>query len=153
MVKADLWHEIHSRFKLRESKMSIARTLGLSILTVRKILRQTRPQAYERQKSESALLSPYKDYILRRLAAVRYCAQAIFEELRVRGYTGSYDLIKRFVSPLRAEASIEANWHETIGHPTLADAILDRLVHNAYKIPLKGESMRKKMKSLTQSGH
>jgi len=46
-----------------------------------------------------------------------------------------------------------ANWHETIGHPTLADAILDRLVHNAYKIPLKGESMRKKMKSLTQSGH
>jgi DNA replication protein DnaC len=46
-----------------------------------------------------------------------------------------------------------ANWHETIGHPTLADAILDRLVHNAYKIPLIGESMRKKMKSLTQSGH
>lgn len=70
MVKADLWHEIHSRFKLRESKKSIARTLGLSILTVRKILRQTGPQPYERQKSESALLSRYKDYILRRLAAV-----------------------------------------------------------------------------------
>jgi hypothetical protein len=29
-------------------------------------------------------------------------------------------------------------------HPTLADAILDRLVHNAYKITLKGESMRKR---------
>ena len=45
------------------------------------------------------------------------------------------------------------NWHEIIGDPTLADAILDRLVHNAYKITLKGESMRKKLKSLTQAGH
>lgn len=36
------------------------------------------------------------------------------------------------------------HWHEIIGDPTLADAILDRLVHNAYKIILKGESMRKK---------
>ena len=35
------------------------------------------------------------------------------------------------------------HWHETIGDPTLADAILDRLVHNAHKIALKGESMRK----------
>lgn len=34
-------------------------------------------------------------------------------------------------------------WHQTIGDATLADAILDRLVHNAYKIKLKGESMRK----------
>lgn len=34
-------------------------------------------------------------------------------------------------------------WHETIGNETLADAILDRLVHNSYRIDLKGESMRK----------
>lgn len=37
-----------------------------------------------------------------------------------------------------------SHWHEVIDDPTLADAILDRLVHNAYKINLKGESMRKK---------
>jgi DNA replication protein DnaC len=41
------------------------------------------------------------------------------------------------------------HWHEVIGDPTLADAILDRLVHNAYKIPLKGESMRKRANKLT----
>ena len=35
------------------------------------------------------------------------------------------------------------NWHEYIGEATLADAILDRLLHNAHKLPLKGESMRK----------
>ena len=43
------------------------------------------------------------------------------------------------------------HWHKIIGDPTLADAILDRLIHNAYRINLKGESMRKKKTSLTQS--
>ena len=43
------------------------------------------------------------------------------------------------------------HWHKMIGDPTLADAILDRLVHNAYKINLRGESMRKKRSSLTQT--
>jgi len=41
------------------------------------------------------------------------------------------------------------HWHEQIGDPTLADAILDRLVHSAHKIQLKGESMRKKIANLT----
>lgn len=36
------------------------------------------------------------------------------------------------------------NWHAYINEPTRADAILDRLVHNAYVIDLQGESMRKK---------
>jgi DNA replication protein DnaC len=35
------------------------------------------------------------------------------------------------------------HWHEALGDPTLADAILDRLVHQAYKIALKGDSLRK----------
>jgi len=41
------------------------------------------------------------------------------------------------------------HWHEVIGDHTLADAILDRLVHNAYRINLKGESMRKRHAKLT----
>jgi DNA replication protein DnaC len=36
------------------------------------------------------------------------------------------------------------HWHDVIGEPTLADAILARLLHNAYKITLRGESMRKR---------
>lgn len=35
------------------------------------------------------------------------------------------------------------HWHDTIGDPTIADAILDRLVHNAHIITLKGDSMRR----------
>jgi len=45
------------------------------------------------------------------------------------------------------------SWHEYIGDPTLADAILDRLVHSAYKINLKGESMRKKNTVLTMQNN
>ena len=41
-------------------------------------------------------------------------------------------------------------WHEAIGEATLADAILDRLVHNAHRIELKGESMRKRRANLSR---
>jgi DNA replication protein DnaC len=41
------------------------------------------------------------------------------------------------------------SWHAQIGDPTIADSILDRLVHNAYRIEMNGESMRKKKKEAT----
>ena len=46
---------------------------------------------------------------------------------------------------LTSQLPIE-NWHEHIGDPTIGDAILDRLIHNAHRINLKGGSMRKKLK-------
>ena len=39
-------------------------------------------------------------------------------------------------------------WYEIIGNPTLPDAILDRVVHNAYRIDLSGESLRKRRTAL-----
>lgn len=44
------------------------------------------------------------------------------------------------------------HWHEQIGDPTMADAILDRLVHSAHKIKLQGESMRKKIANIDGTG-
>jgi DNA replication protein DnaC len=44
---------------------------------------------------------------------------------------------------LSAQAPVDV-WHELIGDPTIADAALDRLIHNAHRIQLSGESMRKK---------
>ena len=38
------------------------------------------------------------------------------------------------------------HWHDSIGDPTLADAILDRLLHQAHSLDLDGESLRKKGK-------
>jgi DNA replication protein DnaC len=44
-----------------------------------------------------------------------------------------------------------ARWHEQIGDPTAADGILDRLVHNAHRIEMRGDSMRKKRGSQPSS--
>jgi len=53
------------------------------------------------------------------------------------------DRYQRKASLVAAQLPLE-HWHDAIGDPTLADAILDRLVHNAHKIAIKGESMRKR---------
>ena len=44
-------------------------------------------------------------------------------------------------------------WYEIIGNPTIADAVLDRLVHNAYRIELTGESLRKHRAIATAQNH
>lgn len=44
-------------------------------------------------------------------------------------------------------------WHKAIGDATLADAILDRLLHNSHKLNLKGESMRKTMSEIAEPDH
>lgn len=48
---------------------------------------------------------------------------------------------------ITSQLPVEA-WHDYLGDPTVADAILDRLVHNAYRLTLKGESMRKRQSRL-----
>jgi DNA replication protein DnaC len=51
-------------------------------------------------------------------------------------------------SPASSNQQVPINrWHELIGVPTLADAILDRVIHNAYRIELSGESLRKRHSS------
>lgn len=63
--------------------------------------------------------------------------------------TPRHDLLEVFEDRYGKRATVVTsqlpfkNWHQWIGDPTLADAILDRLVHNAYKVQLKGHSRRK----------
>ena len=56
----------------------------------------------------------------------------------VRRHLGVAAVHRLITSQLPVEA-----WHEVIGEPTFADAILDRIVHNAYRFALEGPSMRK----------
>jgi DNA replication protein DnaC len=48
---------------------------------------------------------------------------------------------------ITSQLPVEA-WHDYLGDPTVADAILDRLIHNAYRLTMKGESMRKRRSRL-----
>jgi DNA replication protein DnaC len=66
-------------------------------------------------------------------------ARDIFDLLEEREQTGPF---------LIASQMPVAQWYDTIAAPTLADAILDRLVHNAHKLEMRGESMRKRQSLL-----
>ncbi|MCL5102713.1 MAG: ATP-binding protein [Armatimonadetes bacterium] len=69
-------------------------------------------------------------------------ARDIFEILEDRAHRGSTLIV--------SQVPIE-NWYDIIAAPTIADAILNRLVHNAYKIEMTGESTRKKLSPLTET--
>jgi DNA replication protein DnaC len=68
-----------------------------------------------------------------------------------------HDLLEVFEDGYSRRATIVTSqlpitkWHEWIGDPTLADAIMDRLVHSAYKVTLKGSSRRKEKASETKN--
>ncbi|MDF1556165.1 MAG: IS21-like element helper ATPase IstB [Deferrisomatales bacterium] len=71
----------------------------------------------------------------------------------------SRDLLEVLDDRYRAASTLLATqvpvdaWHERLADPTLADAILDRLVHSAYRLQLKGESRRKTHSPLTHAAH
>jgi DNA replication protein DnaC len=70
-----------------------------------------------------------------------------------QGYAGNYrDRYKRGYTIFATQLPV-SEWHSRFEDPTLASAIMDRVVHNAYRLKLKGESKRKRQKNLTQSGH
>lgn len=71
-------------------------------------------------------------------------ARDIFEILEGRSHRGSTIIV--------SQVPVE-EWFNIIAAPTIADAILDRLVHNAYRIEMTGESMRKKLSPLTNESN
>ncbi|MCZ7866308.1 ATP-binding protein, partial [Agrobacterium salinitolerans] len=68
------------------------------------------------------------------------------------------DLLEIFEERYRRKSTLitaqlpVAAWHEMIGEATLADAILDRIVHNAHRITLEGDSMRKRKNTSLLTG-
>jgi DNA replication protein DnaC len=87
----------------------------------------------------------------RRLAALARTDLLVLDDWGIAPLTGEQrrDLLEILDDRYDRRATLVAaqlpaeHWHEYIGDPTIADAILDRLIHNAHKIALSGESMRK----------
>jgi transposase len=102
MVQEDRWREIHRM--AREEQLPIAeisRRLDLDRKTVRRCLKQPQWQPYQRAARTDTLLAEHADFLRARAPKVSYSAQVLFQELKGKGYTGSYDTVKRFVQPLR----------------------------------------------------
>lgn len=109
MVQEDRWQEIHRLHGNEKLPIAeIARRLDLDRKTIRRCLKQDQWQPYQRPARSDTLLARHADFLRERAPQVRYSAQVLFQELRHKGFTGSYPTVKRFVQPLRtAEALAE----------------------------------------------
>lgn len=110
MVDQERWAEIRRLHQdERVSVSEIARRLDLDRKTVRRSLRQTTWHPYHRAAVAETLLTAHADCVRARAAQVNYSARILYQELRAsRGYTGSYETVKRFVAPLR-EIQLQAD--------------------------------------------
>src|SRR5574338_1468759 len=110
MVDQERWVEM--RRLCNEERVSIseiARRLDLDRKTVRRSLRQTTWQPYQRAAVAETLLTAHADFVRDRAPQVNYSARILYQELRAsRGYPGSYETVKRFVAPLR-EVQLQAD--------------------------------------------
>lgn len=110
MVDQERWAEIRRLFDDERMSISeIGRRLDLDRKTVRRSLRQTTWHPYQRAAVTETLLTAHADVMRARAPQVNYSARILYQELRAsRGYTGSYETIKRFVAPLR-EVQLQAD--------------------------------------------
>jgi len=79
----------------------IARQMGIDRKTVRNALREATPAP--EGASAPSVLDPYKAYLRGRLEVADFTAQRLFQDLQAQGYGGGYNLVKRFIAPLRAD--------------------------------------------------
>jgi transposase len=87
---------------------AIARELALDRKTVRSLLQRGPPGERHPRAEVPSRLDPFKPYLQARLAQHPLSSVRLLEEIRGQGYAGSYDLVKRFVRPLRRAKEIAA---------------------------------------------
>lgn len=86
----------------------ISRLLEIDRKTVRKYLADARPRSYPRRPPRPSPLAPFADYITTRLSQGVWNAVVLYEELKTRGYSGSYTTVKSYLQPLRQQAKVVA---------------------------------------------
>ncbi|EQD76745.1 transposase, partial [mine drainage metagenome] len=82
---------------LKMSVSAIARELAVDRKTVRSFLQLGTPGERHARAEGPSLLDPYKEHIRARLAQYPLSSVRLLEEIRQKGYSGGYDLVKRFV--------------------------------------------------------
>lgn len=126
MVRQDRWEEIHRLATERVAVAEIARRLDLDRKTVRRCLRQESWQAYRRVARSDTLLATHAEFLRERAPQVRYSARILFQELRqAHGYAGSYETVKLFVRPLRAEQALKGLTQRRFETPPGAQSQID----------------------------
>lgn len=102
MIQPETWMDIKHLHQQGLSQRQIARRTGHSRNTVAKLLAQKTPQPFHTPPRPSCL-DPYKPYLRARWQEYALSAPRLLEEIRAQGYTGSINLIQRFVKSLKAQ--------------------------------------------------
>jgi transposase len=101
MLSQDFWSEIRLMAKLGKRIKVIARELDVSKNTVKKALRQKHYQPYQRTNATKGLLTEFMPFLLERSLELGFNATSLYRELKGKGYTGGYTLVKEAIRPLR----------------------------------------------------
>ena len=102
------WEAIHQRHAGKQSVSGIARELELDRKTVRLCLQQQAWTPYLRKVKAPSVLDAHRQWLNERAPQVHYSARVLHQELRQRGFGGSYEIVKLAVRPLRADATVAA---------------------------------------------
>lgn len=105
MLRKSQHETIHELSKMGHSQRMIARMLGIDRKTVWRHLQKEQWQEYQRPPSGYVLIEPFHDWVLARAKEVNYNASVLFRELKLKGYDGSYETVKKCVAPLRQRQS------------------------------------------------
>ena len=108
MLRLEQQAEIRRLVTEKMSLSAIADHVGLDRKTVRSFLLMGPPGQRRPREQSPSLLDPYKPYLQARLAEYPLSSVRLLEEIRGQGYAGGYDLVKRFVQPLRRAREITA---------------------------------------------
>ena len=107
MVGVEAALEIRVLHRHGKSIREIARETGVSRNTVRRYLRDEEAARYKPRPPRPTKLDPFKGYVIERLSAAApewIPASVLLMELRERGYSGGYTMLKRFVASLKPQA-------------------------------------------------
>lgn len=105
MIRTEQWMDIKDLHRQGLSQREIARQTGYSRNTIAKILSQKAPQAFQKPARKSCL-DPYKPYLTERWQRYHLRAPRLLEEIRAQGYSGSINLVQRFVKTLKEEQTV-----------------------------------------------
>jgi transposase len=108
MLSNEEWFEMRNKDRHGVSIKQVAREKGVCWRTARKYMMSPVPPNYKARTQSQGKLDPYKEYIRGLLDQHPYTAKKILEKIKEKGYTGSYTIVKDFVSPIKRDRAIPA---------------------------------------------
>lgn len=107
MVRTEQWMDIKELERQGVSQRQIARQTGLSRNTVARLLNQKVPTAFQAPERASKL-DPFKPFVRQRWETYALSATRLFEDIQAQGYSGSVNLVQRYLRSLKEQQRLDA---------------------------------------------